>query len=97
MRQTPARWVPLPSVLLKEAFYRSNTGVGGGALSKKRDEKKRKGRVEWVLRCPICLSARNDLWLGGKGGLQTRKCLDCGYVGSAFIEVQAEWSPKTRE
>jgi len=68
-------------------------------LSKKHDEKKCKGKGEFVLRCPICFSDRNDLWLGGMGGggLQMRKCLDCGYVGGAFIEVEEKWSPPTKE
>lgn len=62
-------------------------------MSKKRSEKKRKGKEKFVLRCPICFSDRNDLWLGGKGGLQMRKCLDCGYIGATFIEVEQKWSP----
>jgi hypothetical protein len=57
-------------------------------LKKNRDGKKPKDRTKWTLRCPICFSSRNDLWLGGKGGLQMHKCLDCGYVGAAFVSVE---------
>jgi hypothetical protein len=57
---------------------------------KKKDERK---RVRRVLRCPICFSSRNDLYLGGKLSLQMYKCLDCGFVGVGFIEVDQGWSP----
>jgi hypothetical protein len=50
-------------------------------------------RERWLLRCPICLSDRNDFYLGGKLGFQMRKCLDCGYIGAAFIEVDEKWCP----
>jgi hypothetical protein len=69
----------------------------GRSLSKEQEEKKHRKELEWILRCPMCFSSGNDLWLGGKGGLLTRKCLDCGYIDSAFIKVQGEWSPKTGE
>jgi hypothetical protein len=49
--------------------------------------------VKWVLRCPICLSDRNDIYLGGKIARQLYKCLDCEYIGSAFIEVDSRWTP----
>jgi|GEM_PF-4025098 hypothetical protein len=41
----------------------------------------------------MCKNSRNDLWLGGKGELQMRKCLDCGYVGSAFVSVDDNTMP----
>jgi rubredoxin len=49
--------------------------------------------AKWVRRCPICLSDRNDFYLGGKISFQLYKCLDCGYIGAAFIEVDPRWSP----
>ena len=48
---------------------------------------------KYVLRCPQCLSHRVDLWLGGWGGLSMRRCLDCGYVGANFIEVEENLPP----
>ncbi len=57
----------------------------------KKEDKKKVGRV---LRCPICFSDRNDLHLGGNLSLQMYKCLDCGYIGAAFIEVEEGWSPQ---
>ena len=44
--------------------------------------------IRYVLRCPHCLSGHIDLWIGGKGGLQMHKCLDCSFVGASFIEVE---------
>ena len=58
---------------------------------------KEKNKAEWIPRCPICFSDRNDLWLGGTGGLQIRKCLDCGYIGAAFIEVKASTSKSQKD
>ena len=66
-------------------------------LNKKQDEKKEKDKVRWVLRCPKCFSSRNDLYLGGKLSLQMYKCLDCGYIGGAFIKVEEKWSPLSKE
>lgn len=60
-------------------------------------KRKSKNKTKWVLRCPICSSDRNVLWLGGTGGLPVRKCLDCGYIGAAFIEVEAREEPSGKD
>ena len=49
---------------------------------------KQKETRKWVLRCPQCPSHRVDLLLGGQYSFQTHKCLDCGYIGTNFIEVE---------
>jgi hypothetical protein len=44
--------------------------------------------IRYVLRCPQCFSGHVDLWVGGKGGLGMHKCLECGFMGASFIEVE---------
>ena len=48
----------------------------------------------WLLRCLHCLSHRVDLLLGGQYSFQMYKCLDCGYIGTNFIEVEETLPPK---
>jgi hypothetical protein len=57
-------------------------------------KKGRKGKTRWIVRCPKCFSDRNDLYLGGGISTQVRKCMNCGYIGGAFIKVEGEWNPE---
>jgi predicted RNA-binding Zn-ribbon protein involved in translation (DUF1610 family) len=41
----------------------------------------------WVRICPRCLSTQVDLHLYGRFSQQLYKCLDCGYVGIDFTQV----------
>jgi len=61
-----------------------------------RSENKGNGKALLVRRCPICFSARNDLFLGGKFSPQVYKCLDCGYVGAVFVEFEEKWVPPSK-
>ncbi|RLE84277.1 MAG: TFIIB-type zinc ribbon-containing protein [Thermoprotei archaeon] len=42
-----------------------------------------------VLLCPVCLSRRVVLYLGGYAG-KIYKCQDCGYVGPLILEVDED-------
>ena len=62
--------------------------IGGSSVNKQDKTKGTKHKERWILICPKCFSYRNDLVLTGYS-LQKRKCLDCGFIGVTFIEVEA--------
>ena len=52
-----------------------------------------------VMICPQCRSARVcyvDVWLG-RGSGNMYKCLDCGFQGASFIDVDEETARKFAE
>jgi len=46
--------------------------------------------------CPQCRSSNVDVWLG-RGSGNMYKCLDCGFQGASFIDVDEETARKFAE
>ena len=49
-----------------------------------------------VMICPQCRSSNVDVWLG-RGSGNMYKCLDCGFQGASFIDVDEETARKFTE
>ena len=46
--------------------------------------------------CPFCYSSNIDVWLG-RGSGNMFKCLDCGFQGALFIEMDEETARKLKQ
>jgi transposase-like protein len=46
--------------------------------------------------CPFCYSSNIDVWLG-RGSGNMYKCLDCGFQGALFIEMDEETARKLEQ